>query len=106
MNEVEVRGGEILVDSVRLKSLGETERLVLGLQQAARRAFGARTKAMGVPSMYPAELARALEAVEKQPDGDQVDLVVSMPGTIEVYLGNELLGFIEVREGGGYVPLF
>ncbi len=102
---VKVRAGEIDLPAVKIRSLTEAEQLVAGLQQAARRAFGARTKALGVPSMTPSELGNALDQVEAEPGGDEAALVVSMPGTIEVYHENELQGFINVGEGGRYAPL-
>ena len=99
-------GKAIEIDRVTIKNLDDAERLVAAIQRAARVAFGRREGALGTPSMPMMALWGVLHQVEthaREPGSHRV--TASMGGILDVYRDDELMGFVELREGGGYVRL-
>jgi hypothetical protein len=101
-DNLDERPNEIIVPTIKLKNLGEVEAYINELQQAARCTWGPRKQAMGVPSMSLGDFVKAIGVKEIK---DTMRISITMAGNVEVYEDNELMGFIEVREDGGYVEL-
>lgn len=101
--EVKPTGQAIEIDKVTVRTLQDAERLVAAIQQAARRSFGINPQALGLPSMDIWEFTKLVEKAHCLRNPMRV--CVSMPGTIECYAGNELIGFMEVRDGGKVVEV-
>lgn len=102
-DNVKTAAKDIVIPEIRLRNLDQVEALITELQGIARLTWGPRKVAMGTSSMLLTKLIGKLQTVDR-PDKD-LFAAITMAGNIEIYEGDVLQGFVEVRQGGGFFPV-